>query len=668
MRRFSVLALMGLAVGMCGMNCLPLFTPAEPRVAALRGFSSAEEMRQFLVEQADARMNADSWSGGWWRGGWLFMGAPTAAPDAGNAEDSGGGQPYSTTNIQEEGVDESDVVKNDGQYIYWLREDQIHILKAQPPEELAEIAQVPLGSYGDSLFLRDGRLIALSRQWGGWYWGPADVRTTTAENMVGGLWNDGSQVTVTVIDVSDPSAPTVEATVDFEGELASSRMIGNRLHLVVTSMPRLPDDPTPATLGGMTLEQWLPAYKVTDGDGDSRSGNIVGWADSYRPETGDGYAITTVVTLNVDNPTGEFASTAITANAGTIYASPDALYVADTAYDWNALISRTDTMVHKLAFTETGTRYVASGLVPGRPLGQYSLGEYQDHLRIATTLDEWSMQSGSSLSNAVYVLGENGTNLEVVGKVENMAPGEEIYAVRFVGPRGFVVTFERVDPLFVLDLSDATNPRVTGELKIPGYSDHIQMMDENHLLTIGKYADPNEGFSWAWVQGVQLSVFDVSDPADPQQKYVKIVGGRGTNSEANYNPKAFNYFPARGVVAFPIELYSDGTTGPEIGEHEFTGLMVYRVGPDTDFQEVGRLPTVDLNSVGSNCYWGYWGATRGIFIGDTVYAVSDLGAKAADLGDMSTILGEVFFDDESSWQGCWDDDLPILPEASGGLR
>jgi len=194
------------------------------------------------------------------------------------------------------------------------------------------------------------------------------------------------------------------------------------------------------------------------------------------------------------------------------------------------------------------------------------------------------------------------------------------------------------------------------------------MMDENHLLTIGKYADPNEGFSWAWVQGVQLSVFDVSDPADPQQKYVKIVGGRGTNSEANYNPKAFNYFPARGVVAFPIELYSDGTTGPEIGEHEFTGLMVYRVGPDTDFQEVGRLPTVDLNSVGSNCYWGYWGATRGIFIGDTVYAVSDLGAKAADLGDMSTILGEVFFDDESSWQGCWDDDLPILPEASGGLR
>ena len=171
MRRLSILALMGLCVALCGTSCLPPFAPAKPRIPALRAFGSAEEMRQFLVEQANVRVGANQWSGDWWRGGWLFFGMPAAAPDMDNAEGgSGGDQPYSTTNIQEAGVDESDVVKNDGQYIYWLRGNTVHILRAQPPEEMAEIAQVQLKSGGHSLFLRNGRLIALSAHWGGWYW------------------------------------------------------------------------------------------------------------------------------------------------------------------------------------------------------------------------------------------------------------------------------------------------------------------------------------------------------------------------------------------------------------------------------------------------------------------------------------------------------------------
>ena len=245
--------------------------------------------------------------------------------------------------------------------------------------------------------------------------------------------------------------------------------------------------------------------------------------------------------------------------------------------------------------------------------------------------------------NAVYVLGENENHdaLEVVGKVEDIAPGEKIYSARFVGDRGFLVTFKKVDPLYTLDMTDPANPQVVGRLKVPGYSDYIHLMDENHLITIGKDAF-DEG-TFAWYQGVQLSIFDVTDFAAPQLLAKEIIGVRGTESEANENPKAFNYFAPKNALAIPIHLAEGPTERPdEYGKQTFAGLYVYHAAVADGFKLLGRIGTDD----DPQQYFYFGGSTsytRGIFIGDTVYAVSGTAVIAAPLADASQVQSSVSF-------------------------
>lgn len=662
-----------------GATCIPEPEPTDTaRVAGLRGFESPEDLRTYLVEQATRE------NGGFSPFPLFFLGgaAPPMSPSptregdlANSAEDAAGGASsdgYSTTNIQEAGVDESDVVKNDGQNIYVLDGTTIHVVQAAPAESLAEISTVELTTPGDSLYLSGTRLVALSRRYSYYLYdsGPALVQADTPVSdsslpPIGGDFADGSETTVTVIDVSNPAAPVVEATVKFEGDLAQSRLIGSKLHVIMTTWPRLPDTPTPLAIDAMTLDDWIPDYEVVAADGSVRSGDVVTWQQFFRPEDPESYAITTVVTLDINDPNAPFASTAISANAGVIYASTAALYITDTDYDYDFGSSRTDTIVHKLAFTESGTVYEGSGLVPGRLLNQYSLGEHDGYLRMATTVETFGA-GDFSRANAVYVLAASAGALNIVGRVEGIAPNEEIYAARFLGNRGFLVTFERVDPLFTLDLSDPTRPRIVGELKVPGYSDHIQLLDENHLLTVGK--DAQEVGDFAWVQGVQLSIFDVTDPAAPTLLHKAVIGGRGTSSEANYNPKAFNYFAPAQAVAFPIELYEGDTTGPEYGQYAFTGLLVYRATVADGFAELGRISSIEGVSQ-RGCLLGYYGFTRGVFISDNIYAATQRGVKAAPLSAVGTIIGQATFGTaEPPSENCYFEPLDFFLPPGSGLR
>lgn len=695
MRRLRIIAVAGMAFVLMGASCLP-FTPrtAKPRVAGLRAFGSAEELRQFLADQAKERLSGAGQGSGSGNVlfdlffGWSGMApAPTAEQNTADAggRSGGGTTSYSSTNVQESGVDESDLVKNDAENIYWLRGDTIHVCRAYPAGQMAELATVKLDSPGESLYLRGNQLIALSSRWSygyyrfGWDVFPAGATASlsdgagsasTSEAVVGGVWNDGGQVTVSIIDVSDPAHPTTTATAKFEGQLASSRMIGNHLHLVVTTTPRLPDNPMPLTVESMTLDEWLPDYEITTPGGSTQTGDMVAWQGAFRPEVGDGYNITTVATLDVDNPSGGFVSTAITADAGLLYASTEALYVTDTQYDWYMGGSRTDTIIHKMSFTDTGTEYVASGIVPGRPLNQYSLGEYGGYLRIATHQDEWSID-GSGLRNGIYVMKETGTTLDIVGRIDDIAVGETIYAARFIRERGYLVTFKRIDPLFTVDLSVPTNPRIVGELHIPGYSDHLQPISDNHILAIGK--DAQDTGQFAWIQGVQLSLFDVTNLANPQLMFKEIIGGRGTNSEANNNPKAFIcYQPDESgptYLTFPIDLYSAGNSGPEWGTHLFTGILVYSVSLQSGFTRLGSISTLPEGKSPNGCNWYYYGPSRGLFIHENVYAVSDLGVKAAALSSLATLSGSVSFIGVSPYEDCYYYEPPnILPAFAEGLR
>ena len=688
MRRFYPLILAGMTMMLSGSTCIwP--NVSEDRPAALKSFSSEQELRDYFVEQATAQQNgytrADGLGSFW---DMVFDMAPTAVS---NEADTTGSTSetnvYSTTNIQEAGVDESDVVKNDGQYIYRLAGNRVYIVQATPVSELSEIARIELQETGQALYLQGNRLVVLSQKYA---YGYGDVAiasvevdtatnstepvtvtddttvTTTADPQTtdsadSNFWSGKAQTTVTVIDVSDPAQPATEATLKLEGTLASSRMIGSKLHVVLSTWPTIA-----IPLANTTASDWIPDYELTTADGQDTIGDMAGWQAFYRPEAADGYTITTVVTLDVDHPTDPFASTAITANAGTIYASTEALYITDTDYGYDSPTLRSETIIHKLAFTDVGTDYIASGKVPGRILNSYSLGEYNGYLRIATTEDDWGwMNEGSSLNN-VYVLSPNGISLEVVGKVEKLAPGETIYAARFIGTRGFLVTFKRIDPLFVLDMSEPTNPTVAGELKVPGYSDHLQLMDDNHLLTIGK--DVQDAGDFAWVQGVQLSIFDISDASNPTLLHKQIIGGRGTTSEANYEPKAFNYFKERDALALPIDLYSEGTTGAEYGTHEFTGLYVYHVTVEDGFSLLGRISTREETSL--NCWWWYWsGATRSVFINDHVYSVTDRGVKSAPLNAVDAVDGQVQYSNVTAITDDCGEIMPmILPDESNGLE
>ena len=655
--RAAFVVVAGLVVGCVGLICPIDSNSADPE---LQKFASPEELRAFLVDQARRQ------SGGRSGGGAVFftddvdLAAPTAGGDgSGVAEsDAANNSDFSTTNIQEEGVDESDIVKNDGNTIFVLEDRTIHVVQAWPVEEVQELATVELDLAGDSLYLRDDSLIALSRNQLFYYFfddvvgfgGAADVLPgmavsepaskvdEAAQSFAPGPFDDGNETAVTIIDVSDPANPAVAHTLRFEGNLVSSRLIDNRLYLIMTTTPAVPFNVTDEELEQRTLEEWLPDFTVTGPDGET-TGDLVDWTGFYRPVAPDGFSMTLVVTIDVDDPSAAFETTAIVAGAGTIYASTEALYVTDTSYDFESFSSRTDTAIHKLAFVEQGTQYVASGSVPGRVLNQYSLGEYQGNLRIATTTENTDGESFTE-SNNVYVLGENGTALDILGQIEGIAPGERIYSARFIGERGFLVTFVRVDPLFTLDLSNPANPTILGELKVPGFSDHIQLLDENHLLTIGR--DTVDAGDFAWIQGVQLSIFDVTDPTSPQLDHKVVIGGRGSYSEANYNPKAFNHFPERSVLALPIDLYEEAGSDSAFGGHHFTGLYVFNVTAEAGFDLLGRISS-SREETPSDCFYGYYGFTRGVFIDDNVYSVTAESVRTASLSDLSTLTADISF-------------------------
>lgn len=609
-------------------------TGGKTGAAELYRFKSAEELKEYLADQVRARTSTNS-------GGWLIDVLPIGLPMALNGGDvaadqrsedgaSTSGDDYSTTNLQEEGVDESDVMKNDGQYVYLLKQNELRIAKVQPPDALEEIGQLELEGYPDSIYLRDGELVALTRK-SGWYGEPWDGPMPffrAAEP--GGYWNN--ETLVTIIDATDPNAPSIKQTYRLEGDLVSSRMIEGRLHLVMTLMPELPE---PAEIPATPLEDLLPKYVVAGEDGVASAPSLIAdWDVWYRPIEPDGYGFLTVVSIDTTDPNAEVHSVAVTADAGVVYASTEALYVTDTDWGWSQDGSQ-KTVIHKFSFGEEGAEYTASGAVPGRPVNQFSLGEYEDHLRIATTIG-WVSRGGQSTStNNVFVLAEGEKGLDVVGEVRDIAPGEQIYSARFLGPRGFLVTFKKIDPLFTLDLSDPNDPKVVGKLKVPGYSDYIHILDDTHLLTIGKDAEDVGDF--AWYQGVQLSVFDVTNFSEPELLHKQIIGGRGTESEALHNHKAFNFYRSKGLLAIPIDLYEGSTGGPTYGTHTFTGLYVYRVSVDEGFELLGRISTVDL--VDPNQWWYYYNSwTRGVFIGDYVYAVTDTLIRSAAWADAGTVL------------------------------
>jgi len=249
--------------------------------------------------------------------------------------------------------------------------------------------------------------------------------------------------------------------------------------------------------------------------------------------------------------------------------------------------------------------YAAAGTVPGFLINQYAMSEWDGHLRVATTNE----QAGKS---AVRVLRQSGDKLVQTGIVDGLGQNEKIYSVRFIGPRGYVVTFRQTDPLYSLDLSDPAQPRVTGELKITGYSAHLQPAGNGRLIGVGQEADEN-----GRVQGTQVSLFDVSDPADPRRLAQQQIAG--AQSEAEYDPHALLWWPATNLLVVPLS---------NVESAEALALRVTDGGIET-------IGTLEQPAVSRDLYTP--GIRRTLVVGDVLWTVSDSGLQANSLSTMDKL-------------------------------
>jgi inhibitor of cysteine peptidase len=527
---------------------------------------------------------------------------------------------YSGTNIQVEGVDEADMVKTDGEFIYLASGKRVVIVKAFPPGEAAVVATIDLDRAASDLFINGDKLVVISSAGTVFfYWGPIGILPPEEYELTTHIW---------VYDVSDRSSPILDRTVSVDGYYTSSRMIGDFVYAITGQQAIL-----------NITEPILPTI---------RSGNYTCEVEAtdiwYANNTDSYYGYTNIVGIDVQDPESEIThETYLMGSSCTLYVSMDNIYLTAPGWVQDEVSGWETTKIFKINVDEESITYVAEGVVPGRVLNQFSMDEHDGYFRIATTSGQVS-RSGSGTSNNVYVLN---ASLGVAGSLEGLAPGEDIYSARFMGRRCYLVTFKKVDPLFVIDLADPEDPMVLGKLKIPGYSDYLHPYDENTLIGVGKETEEAEEGDFAWYQGVKISLFDVSDVSDPKELAKFEIGDRGTDSPALYNHKAFLFSRAKNLLVIPVleARIDDGDYSGDVppnayGEYVYQGAYVFHVSREQGIDLRGRVTHIDdpqdfLKS-------GYWfeselSVERSLYIDDVLYTISGRMIKMNDLSDLSEV-------------------------------
>lgn len=625
-------------------------TDSDAVAGDMTGFNSNEELESYLKSQYAQSVYTDYP---------LTLETRTADVDdtldgagdvgeaASNAFLSDGSDDYTGTNLQEAGVDEADLVKTDGEYFYVASNDVVKIIREAEP--LTVVGEIALDATIDSLYLRGDLLILLYGPSG--FMGSPWIDTNMAEIDTIGIpyWIPIEIKTgIAFYDVSDPSAPTELKRVEADGYLVSSRRVDDYLYVIQQFLPDLPAPSVLETeIQNMGLEELVPFYtEIVNGLEEGASAQLVAAEDFYHPDIDGGGSIVSILAFDLNDPNFSFSSTGAVADASIVYASTEALYFTSTYWNYSngeSLAPIQKTVVYKFDILDGLVNGQGYAGVDGRVLNQFSLGEYEGVLRIATTTG-WSGATDADSMNHIYCLDSDDGNLEIIGRLEDLAPGEEIYAARFIGPKGYLVTFVTIDPLFTLDLSDPTDPQVAGELKIPGYSGYIHPFGDDYLLCIGKDAIDDDGF--AWYQGVQLSIFDISDFSNPVQLHTVVIGDRGTSSDALYDHKAFTFWESNGLLAIPIDLYEHQVTPPypfSFGELTFNGLYVFSVEAVDGFELMGRISTIP-DPYGGVYYFNLW--TRGVFIGDNIYAITPDIVKSAQVDNIEGTIQTLLLEEE----------------------
>ena len=543
----------------------------EIRGSQMQTFASYDQLKEFLT--SSTATNNPNYNLGT---GSQPAYAPAPAPSAATETSGNGGSKtsdFSTTNIQVAGVDEADSVKTDGNYLYVLGNNSqvVYILNANPQNAVVLGKISFTNAYISGIYLNGDKLAVVGSQYISYYV-DSKVVGEYSRGLAMPYWGSGTAF-VYVYDVSNKADPVLARNFTMSGNYVNSRMIGNYLYDIVTQNAVV-------SSGTVVLPEVFSGPNVASVD--PTTIHYANTSDTY-------YSYTTIVGLNVLDDAAEAANlTIMMGGAGTIYVSQDSIYVTYPVSNYETIKqpSTTDvpvgngtatimpmpimympswqgTAVYRIQISGASMTFAAQGNVTGNVLSQYSMDEYNGNFRIVTTSYDYNASnwwSGVPQTN-LYILN---SDLQVVGKIQNLASGETLHTARFMGDRCYLVTFLQVDPLFVLDLSQPNNPQVLGNLTIPGYSDFLQPYDATHLIGIGQ--DVNASIDadkvhesgavyYTAILGLKVSLFDVTNVASPTEISHYVIGDRGTTSEALNNPKALLFDQARHLLVLPVNLY-----------------------------------------------------------------------------------------------------------------
>lgn len=584
-------------------------------------------------------------------------GAPESADDGGGRVE---GEDFSGTNNQEDGVDEADLIKTDGYNIYALNGNRLHIFGVPTFGALVPVSTTQLeGHPREMLIDKDANravvfsLIDVSRL-------PdahplravTGYTASTEDGGPGGWWWRVPQVSkITVLDTSDKAGPRLLREVYSEGQYRTARKIGSEIRVASyaaldrremwdwysiydrTKSKSRTKAIVSKRIRRLGLADFVPQIYVRTPDGQLTSNSLTeaSCRAFYRPT--DSHARGVASLLSFDLLGGQVAWDAdhVVANDPVFYASRDAIVLAETAHSswWYSWFPRDPDQlnVHAFDISQPGKSvYVASGRVEGRLTDQFAIDEQDGAIRLATTtgLDRWWWGRGDAgddddrpgPESHVWVLERQGDALAQVGHLGGIAPGEQIMSARFLPDTAYLVTFERIDPLFTIDLRDRTRPVIAGELKIPGFSTYLHPLADGKLLSIGVGGD-DQGANWR----TTVSMFDVSNLALPsQQSVLPLEADSGWGwSEALYEHKAFQYFAPKGLLAVPQSNYEyNGYSYRYLSK-----LELISVDAATGLARHGTIDHTSFFSADQSYYWRNLDIRRSIFMGDFIYAFSD---------------------------------------------
>jgi inhibitor of cysteine peptidase len=596
------------------------------------------------------------------------------------SQDGGGSDDYSETNVQVAGVDEADIVKNDGKYIYIISRNNLFIVDAYPAEGAQVLSKIEFKDRPQEMYIKNDKLVIFGRE-------SSPVFKNTSRFI-----RRSSYVFFKVFDIGDRLNPRQIRDLQFEGNYKNSRMIGDYVYLVTENY----------NYSYYENEPVLP--RILEGDIAFANGECVKCVQPdiyYFDIPYERYNFTSINSINISDSKGTQpqAEHYLMSNSQNLYVSQNNIYITYTKYISEyelemelmkellfARLSAKDqekiskieavdnfilnqdekrnkiqsiieryisslndeeqavlekeleeamkakykniaeelekTVIHKVAIKNGDLEYLVNGQVTGQVLNQFSMDEDGDYFRIATTKNRtWSryldnQEERESYSN-LFILDKD---LKIVGSIKELAKGEKIYSVRFMQNRAYMVTFKQMDPLFVIDLSSPTEPKVLGELKIPGYSDYLHPYDENTLIGIGKDTTVNE---WGGVRtgGLKISLFDVSDVKNPEEVDNFTIGESGSDSLALHDHKAVLFSKDKNLLAIPVRIREGN--GDYYSRLSFNGAAVFDISKDKIALK-GKIGHIEPSAEESKIQYYYENPVkRSLYISENLYTVSD---------------------------------------------